>query len=143
MTEMERRVAAVRLTMSHFAGKPFAWGRTDCAKVAAWHLRQMGHRVSGMGKAGTYKTPLGARRALSRLGHETLTDALGAIGLLEIAPAAALPGDIVVTPGTDGFEALTIVAGNGAVLGFHEDALELGLQAIRIGNANSGRAWRA
>lgn len=122
MTEIERRVAAVTKTRAHFAGRPFAWGKVDCAKVAAWHLRQMGHRSIGIAKAGSYQTALSAKRALNRWGVSSLADALDKAGLPRIAPAAALIGDIVRLPGTEAFDALGIVAGNSALLAFHEDS---------------------
>lgn len=143
MTEMERRVAAVTATWQHFAGRPFAFGRVDCVKLAAWHLRQMGHRVSGIGRAGTYRSALSARRALSRAGFASLADAVTAIGLGEISPASSLPGDIMLTPGGEGLEALTIVAGNGMVIGFHDDALAAGVQRIRIATPDVVRVFRA
>jgi len=141
MTELERRVAAVTATAKHFAGRPFAFGRTDCAKLVVWHLRQMGHRSMGIAKGGTYQSALGARRALARAGFENLAQALSA-RLPEIAPAAALPGDIVTQPGTDGWEAMGVVMGNGVILGFTE-AAEEGTQPIRLAHSSDTRAWRA
>ncbi|MBM3929014.1 MAG: hypothetical protein FJ335_11245 [Sphingomonadales bacterium] len=143
MTEIERRVAAVMATWDHFRGRPFAFGRVDCVKLCAWHLRQMGRRVTGIGRAGSYRTALSARRALVRAGFASLAEAVTAAGLIEIAPAAALPGDIMLTPSVDGMEALTIVAGNGMVIGFHDDALAAGIQRVRIVDVLAVRAFRA
>ncbi len=124
MTEIERRVAAVKATMARFSGKAFAWGRVDCAKLVAFHLRQMGHHESlGLAKAGSYRSALSARRALERAGHASLGAALESVGMVPIPPAAALPGDIIELPGEAAFEALTICVGNGRVFGFHQDAV--------------------
>lgn len=140
MTEIERRVAAVEATRAHFAGRPFQWGKVDCAKVVAWHLRKMGHPSIGIAKAGTYRTALSAKRAMKRWGVGSLSEALDKAGLAQIAPAAALPGDIVRLPGTDTFDALAIVAGNGAVLAFHEDSDTM--EVVRL-IAQPEVAWRA
>ncbi|MES3154338.1 DUF6950 family protein [Sphingomonas faeni] len=141
MSELARRTAAVEATRAHFAGKPFAWGKVDCAKIGAFHLRQMGrHDALGLSRAGTYRSALSARRALARAGHESLSAALDSIGLVRIPPAAALPGDIVLTPGTDDWEALGIIAGNDAVLSFHEDAD--GLDYARVFDWSAAEAWR-
>lgn len=143
MSEHERRVAAVNAVRDHFAGKAFELGKVDCVKVAAWHLRSMGHRLTGLAKAGSYKTVLGAQRALRRVGHDGLIAALDAMpGLIRIPPEAALPGDIIAQPGTGGMDALTIVMGDRLVLGFHEDIDDAGLQPIRLVSGSPGKAWR-
>ena len=143
MTEMERRIAAVTATWDHFRGRPFAFGRVDCVKVAVWHLRQMGHRVTGIGQAGSYRTAVSARRALARAGFASLAEAVTAVGLDEIAPAAALPGDVLLAPSADNLESMGIVAGNGMVIGFHDDALDAGVQRVRIVDIAAVRAFRA
>lgn len=143
MTEIERRVAAIAATRARFEGRAFAWGRVDCAKVAAFHLRQMGHRRSlGLARAGSYSSALGARRALRRAGHDSLERALERAGAVPIAAAAALPADMLITPGTDGIDALAIMLGNMAVLGFHEDAMARGVTIIRINTLADFRAVR-
>ena len=35
MTPLERRHAAIEATMARYRDRPFAWGKVDCAKVAA------------------------------------------------------------------------------------------------------------
>jgi hypothetical protein len=118
---MTRRVAAAQATLDHFEGKPFAWGSCDCSRIIAWHLRKLGHKP-GVARFGNYRTALGARAALTRGGFASLADVIDAIGLPRIAPAAALVGDIVQGESGDPFGAMGIYLGNGAMLGFHEDA---------------------
>lgn len=138
--DLERRKLAIEATRDHFVGKPFEWGRVDCAKVAAYHLRKMGKRPS-FAKAGSYNTALGAKRALARSGYASLKDALTQMGLLEIPPAAALPGDIMIHDAQlDGFEAMQIIVGNAAVFSFYEDRLDEGLLVVRL--ARLGRVFR-
>lgn len=121
MSEMLRRQRAAQATVDRFRGVPFAYGKNDCARLAAFALRQMGHKP-GLAKAGSYSSVLGASRALKRLGHDDLASALDALGLLRIPPIAALPGDLIMLPGLGAFGgAITMAVGNGRVLGYHED----------------------
>lgn len=118
---MIRRQQAAQAAVDRFKGQPWQLGKNDCVRMAAFVLRKMGHRPQ-LGKAGSYTTGAGAMRALKRAGHDTLAGALDALGLERIAPAAALPADIVMIPGEAPLDgALTIAVGNGRVLGFHED----------------------
>ncbi|KTT70171.1 DUF6950 family protein [Sphingomonas sanguinis] len=121
MNEMLRRQRAAQATVDRFRGVPFAYGKNDCARLAAFALRQMGHKP-GLAKAGSYSSALGAARALKRLGHDDLASALDALGLLRIPPIAALPSDLVMLPGVGAFGgAIAMAVGNGRVLGYHED----------------------
>ena len=72
-------------------------------------------------KAGSYSSARGAARALVRLGVKDLCEAMDLLGLPRIAPAMALPGDIIALAGPEG-PALTVAVGNGRVLGFYEAA---------------------
>lgn len=118
---MVRRVAAAQATLDRFKNVPFAFGSNDCARMAVFHLRQLGHRPK-IAKAGTYSTLLGARRALARAGFATLADAIDAQGVFRIPPAAAIVGDLVMLPGVDDLGALGVALGNGRVIMWHEDA---------------------
>lgn len=122
MIEMIRRQQAAQAAVDRFKGQPWQLGKADCVRLAAFVLRKMGHRPQ-LGKAGTYTTGAGALRALKRAGFETLSEALDALGLERIPPAAARVADIIMIPGEQLFDgALTIAVGNGRVLGFHEDS---------------------
>lgn len=143
MHELVRRDAAVRATRIRFAGRPFKWGGIDCVKMAAWHVRHMGHKVVGLTKAGSYRSARSARAALERAGFDTLAAAITAQGgLVEIPPAMALPGDLMLTPGTDDWEALVIVLSNGDVFGFREGEMIRGPQVMRLTITPETRAWR-
>lgn len=141
MSELDRRRIAVEATMARFAGIPHAYGSCDCVKVGVFHLRQMGfHENLGLHKAGTYRTLLGAKRALRRAGHSSIAAAIDGLGVPRVAPAAAWLGDFLLSPGTDGLEALMIVAGAGTMLAFHED-VEC-LSVIDIARWDGLIAWR-
>jgi hypothetical protein len=119
--EMIRRQQAAQAAVDRFKGQPWQLGKNDCVRLAAFVLRKMGHKPQ-LGKAGTYTTGAGALRALNRAGFSGLAEALDALGLERIAPAAARVADIIMIPGDPTLGgALTIAVGNGRVLGFHED----------------------
>lgn len=119
MKPLIRRQKAVEATMERFRGKAFAWGSVDCAKMVAFHLKQLGIKVR-LSKAGTYKTAIGARGALKRLGYDNLTAAMDGHGFERIAPAFAMMGDVVAFASDHEIGALGIVTGNGNMLAFHE-----------------------
>lgn len=120
--EIDRRVKAAQATLDRFKDHPFAFGKNDCARLVAFHLRKLGYRPS-LAKAGSYKTALSARAALKRAGYESLADALDGLGLPRIPPAAAVVGDVLQIPAVDAFGALAVAMGNGRVLGYHQDTV--------------------
>jgi hypothetical protein len=125
---MVRRVAAAQATLDKWQGVAFEWGRADCVRLAAAHLRNMGHKVS-LSKGGAYGSVLSARRALKRAGFDSVADAVDGQGFARIPPASALVGDLLMLPGSDdgdteieGMGALAVALGNGRVLMWHPDA---------------------
>lgn len=114
-----KRQRAVEATQARFQGKAFAWGAVDCAKMVAFHLKRLGHKVT-LSKAGAYKTAASAQAALRRLGYATLPDAMDGYGFERIAPASALIGDVVSFASDHAIGALGIVVGNGNMMAFHE-----------------------
>lgn len=115
-----RRVAAAQATLDRFQGKPFKLGRYDCGQMVAYHLRRMGRPIKAS-KAGPYHNVVGAKRALRRLGHESLPSVIDA-HFTRIAPAAALVGDLIqLTSEDDTIGGIFVVLGNGRVLGYHQD----------------------
>lgn len=132
MGAVDVRVARTQATYDHWGDRAFAWGKADCVKMAAWHLRGMGHVVR-FAKAGSYSTAIGAKRALRRAGFASLTLALDGHFLPRIPLAMAMEGDIVMGAGDGPFEALGILLGNGAMLGFHADTGRAGpLRALEL-----------
>ena len=120
MTPLERRHAAIEATMARYRDKPFQWGKVDCAKVAAFHLKKLGHRIL-ISKAGSYQSPLGAARAIRRLGYSTLAEMADGIGLTPIPYSRMLLGDIAEVEGESAIGAIGIYAGNGNIFCFHQD----------------------
>lgn len=118
---MERRRDAAQATLDRFKDKPFEFGTSDCARLVAFHLRQIGKPVK-VAKAGSYKSLLGATRALKRLGFDNLSDLMDSHLERLPAPAFAIAGDVIAMPGEEGPGALSVCMGNGRALGFHADA---------------------
>ncbi|HTN39753.1 MAG TPA: hypothetical protein VLZ84_01290 [Asticcacaulis sp.] len=112
--EMIHRINCASETLAQYIDARFQWGRRDCVRMCASHVRRMGHKVS-LVKAGEYSSLAGAKAALKRAGYETLEAALDA-RFDPIAPAAALPGDIIALPSDIQFPALAIRLSNNAVL---------------------------
>jgi len=119
-TPLELRAAAAQKTLDTWKQRPLKLGTSDCVRMCAFHLRLLGEKVK-LPPSGSYRTVNSALRALRAAGHHTLGDALDAMGLERIAPAAAIVGDIIAMPAEDRLGALSICLGNGRVLGYHGD----------------------
>ena len=118
---LQRRVVATQTLLDEWKGRPLDWkAGHHCARMACDHLRRLGYKPP-LARAGHFTSPLGARRALKRLGVTTLGEAVDLVGLRRIPPAAAIVGDLVEIPGEES-GCLTVALGNGRVLGWHEDA---------------------
>jgi hypothetical protein len=91
----------LKATVAHFEGKPWAWGRTDCAVFAAASVEAVtGQDVLGAFR-GAYSSPLTAAGRLRGHGFKSVREAaakaLMDIGATEIDPRFAQVGDIGVT----------------------------------------------
>lgn len=111
---------AAQATLDRFGDQPFTWGKRDCCRMVAFHLKLLGYRPQ-LAKGGTYSSLLGATRALARAGVESLAAALDALSLPRIAPAAAIVGDIIAIPSEGPLDALAVALGNGRALAYHQD----------------------
>ena len=95
-------------------------GSADCVRMTAAHLRLLGYQVK-LPPSGSYRTVASAMKALRAAGHETIGDALDAMGLERIAPARAIVGDVILMPAAHDLGALVVCMGNGRVAGWHDD----------------------
>ena len=133
---LHERVIATDKVVAKFRARPFDWSkRATCIHLARAQARALGHRPPSIPDI---RSAIGARRALAQLGHETLSGLLDAM-FPRIAPASALPGDLVVVPGEEGFESIGIAAG-GAILMYHADAD--GLVPVKEALGSVTGAWR-
>ena len=118
---LEKRRDAAQATLDRFKGQPFQWGKFDCARLTAFHLRQMGYRPK-MPAAG-YRTALSAKRAITKAGFVDLIAAMDAMGFPRIAPAATLVGDVIAWPSEHPeIGALGVQLGNGRTVAYHPHA---------------------
>lgn len=121
---LERRAQAAQKTMNRFIGKKFQWGRNDCARLTAFHLRAVNKPVK-VAKAGTYHSAVGGAKALKRLGYDNLREVADA-HFERITPAAAIVGDLIELKSDSPLGCITVVLGNGRVCGWidgHEEAV--------------------
>lgn len=137
MTELERRVEIAQAAVDGVKDKPFRYGRNDCARMVAGHIRRMGHSVK-LPAAGSYASVRSAVKALADRGYSDMLAAMDGMGFERIAPAAALPGDVIALPSDAPTGCLVVVLSNGRVCGFHEDTVGgTVLQPVEY-----GAAWR-
>ena len=116
-TDLQARLAAFNETKAHFDKRQFSWGSVDCLKVARYHSIKMGHKPP---RPPRYSSLAGAIRALKKMGVSTCDELLDN-HFLKIPPAAAIVGDLLVSSGEDGMDAIMISAGRW-IYGFHEDS---------------------
>ncbi|HMO74096.1 MAG TPA: hypothetical protein PKD48_02000 [Sphingopyxis sp.] len=115
---LAHRAAATQATWDKYRGRTFDWKGATCIHVLRFHLRSMGHKPP---RLPAFQSPIGARRALANRGWGGLSDLSRGIGLMEIGTAEMIVGDVAILPGNEGFDALTICAGN-KFMGFQEEA---------------------
>ena len=121
-----QRVEIAQATLDRWNDRPFKWGIADCVRLAACHLRRMGHpvRLPASGSYGSLRT---AKRRLDERGFANLMEAIDSFGFDRIAPAMGLPGDLILWPSADDLGSLAVVLSNGRCAGFHEDLRGVGV----------------
>lgn len=119
---MLARRDAAQAVLDAFRDQPFQYGRRDCVRMVAAHLRLLGYKVK-LPAAGSYRSHRSALKALQARGFATVGDALDGIGLIRKAPAGMIVGDIVQLPAEHELGGLAIALGNGRIVGFHQDVV--------------------
>lgn len=121
MSPMLKRAAAVQACMDRFAFKPVEPGVRDCGKLAAHALHGMG-RSAKLLNGWRGKGWASALRYIRKQGFGSLVEMIDGMELARIAPAAALPGDLIAMPTDEenGFGcSLAVALDNGRVLGLN------------------------
>ena len=134
------RVEIAQEALDTFVGKPFDWGKNDCARLAAFVLRRAGYKPK-LSQFGDYRSDRAARKALKARKMASVVDWIDSVGVMRIAPAATLPGDLIALPGVGGWEGLTVVLGNGRVLGFSETVEGGGCAVLAANVGLAVAAW--
>jgi hypothetical protein len=109
------RARATQKTVDLFKGKVFDDGKFDCIQMVVAHARHAGKRI----RIPAYGDVTSAAAVLRELGFRTLGEAMDA-HFDRILPTTVLLGDYIEMPGGNGFSSLSIVVGNGRVLGYVE-----------------------
>lgn len=113
------RMEAAQATFNKFYGKAFQWGKRDCVHLCSYALQELGYD-DPLAEIKHYNTLLGARKAMKRAGVSSFEEYLDRL-FERIAPAMALPSDIIALPSdVDGMSALGIAIGEGRVLAYPE-----------------------
>lgn len=121
MHPMLKRAAATQACMDRFAFKPIEPGVRDCRNLGAHALHKQG-RSAKLLNGWQGKTWASALRYVRRHGFSNLMEMVDAMGLERIAPAAALPGDLIAMPTDEesGFGcSLAVALDNGRILGLN------------------------
>jgi hypothetical protein len=140
MNDLLRRQKATAATLAKYRGQAFDWKKgITCVHMARFHLRQMGHKPAELPRM---RGAIGARRALDERGWAGVADMLDAQqGLMRIAPAMMLLGDIAVLPADQGFDAIVVCEGGHKMLGWHEEWAG-GMVEMEASLAHVLGAWR-
>lgn len=121
LPELDRRREATQATLDKFIGKPFSWQKgRHCVAMAHYHLRQMGYRSPKLPPLPRVRSPIAARQELTKRGFASVSDWLDSF-LIRIPPAMMRLGDIAVTPGDEGFDAILIRTAPRKLLGWLPD----------------------
>ena len=135
------RVAVAERVAQKFMGQTFAWGDRDCVRMAHLVVTGLGLK-SPLRRAGQYRSERSAIRAMRKLGYETIDQALDRM-FVRIAPASALPGDLLGFPGSvpQLGSALGVALSNGKCVAFISDAAVGGDKAILGHSHCAATAW--
>lgn len=121
MENMTARIAATQKTVDKWRGKPFKWGKVDCGLMAADHVKRFGHYPK-IRKAGKWNSPLGAVKALKRIGFSNFEEMIDDLDLERINGAQAIEGDVALIEAEHDLGCICICTGPNQWLALHEDA---------------------
>lgn len=121
LSDLLRRSRAIDAAKRKFGKRAFSWrNAVSCVHLARSHLVKMGHRPPPLPRI---RSLIGARRALKERGWADVIEMLDAQpGLVRIAPAEMLPGDLAVLASDDAIGAIFLCAGPHKLIGWREDA---------------------
>lgn len=136
LTPVER-AAATKATADKFRGKPLSFSNSvTCLHMLREQMLAFSYSPPSIP---SFEDAAGARKALRITGHRTIKGLLGEVLGKPIPAAQMRVGDVALLPGTP-FEAVLLNAGNGMLLGWHDDG-RLGLVNIKPMAPLIG-AWR-
>ena len=138
---LSERGLATEKVLARFRDKPFDWAGANCIRLARAQGVEMGHDLP---PEPLFRSALGARRALTKRGHESVSAMLDAHFARWPAPAFARLGDLVAFPAAPevGLEAVCIADGQGNAWGWSEQNNSQSLVPILMAQADMLAAWR-
>ena len=116
-----RRARAAQSCIDRFAHRPYEPGVRDCPLLALHDLHKLRIKVP-WAKGLRWRSEAEGLRALKRLGFRDLIAAVDSLGFARIAPASALPADLIALPTSHQLGALAIHVGNASLLAFTENS---------------------
>jgi hypothetical protein len=120
MLDLAERARRTEAVVAKYRTRAFSWrDRATCLHLARAQMRALDMRPPPMPD---FRSPLSARKALKRAGHETVAGLLDSL-LPRIAPLSMIVGDLAVLPGEDAFQAVVIHGGGTQMLGWHGEDL--------------------
>lgn len=118
MKDLQRRSLALDATHTRFMGRTLDWSKkATCAHMLRYHASKMGHELP---LVPSFRSALGAKKALKTAGFESMIDMIDNY-FERIPPAFMLPGDVMIVPGTEGFDAVYIKCERSKFLGWCVD----------------------
>lgn len=125
--------------MAKYRHREHDWKQAvSCLHMTRFHLRQAGHRPERLPRIGSMT---GALRAMKQRGWNNVADMLDAQpGLVRIAPARMLLGDLAVVASEDGVGAVLVCAGPQKLIGWREDVP--GMVVLDVPFDQIDGAWR-
>lgn len=140
MTLALRQQATLK-TLTRFRARPFSWAGANCVRLARTQAVNMGHRLPPLPR---FRSALGAKRALTARGADSVAALLDQHFARLPAPAFAWLGDLVALPGDPalGLDAVGIADGQGNVWCWSQLNDEREMVALLQAEANVLAAWR-
>lgn len=141
IADLAQRAQATERVIDRFREKPFDWAGANCIRLARAQGAALGHRLPPVPM---FRSALGARRVLAKMGADSVTDLLDRYFRRLEAPAFMLVGDLCVLPSATedgGLEAVCVADGMGNLFGWH-DADPTRLSVIKQAVADAAAAWR-
>lgn len=145
------RKQAADAVIEKYINQELKLGKLDCVNMAQTVCDALNIKTVLTDVETNYKTELGAAKFLKKQGFENLADAVDACGFERIAPAYAMPSDILAVENEAiGGYSLMVAISNGQAIGFVEVngkiiANTCNILEACILNHNTGRkiiAWK-
>lgn len=141
---LQRRMKAAEACRKRFKDRPYKPGTRDCPLMGLHVLHGLGVKVP-FAKGLKWKNEAEGLRVLKSLGFANLTEAIDSLGLPRIAPAFALPGDLVALETGHAVGCIAVAMGNGNLLAFTDHSPNAEILTGVTGFARDDRgycAWR-